>query len=55
MHTLDEFKIITDEVIKKPQNLTDITKETVELVEESLKKETLEREKDELEGQGIER
>ena len=54
MHTLDEFENITNKVIKKPKSLTDITKETVELVEEGLNKGTLVKEKDELENQGPE-
>ena len=37
MHTLEEFENITNEVIKNPQGLTDITKETVKLLENSLK------------------
>lgn len=38
MHTLEEFEDVTNEIVKNPQDLTDITRETVELVEKSLNK-----------------
>ncbi len=54
MHTLEEFENITSEVIKNPQDLTDITKETVDLAEKSLEVDQAKTEKEEIEDQEIE-
>ncbi len=48
MHTINEFEVITNEVIiENPKSLTDITEETVISVEKSLSKNnTIEENKD---------